>query len=212
MHAFKQHVLSLLSPHTRVLELGAGKCGFARAAEAYGAVVTAVDQHTPMQPCTRFLHLTVEEWMHLQPEQYDLICSFNLIQFLDKSWVLNTLLPHCITQLAPNGRLAIQTFTAPPIPPFEIMSAYTAEDFLQLGLRVEHISTTSETCEGLDGTIRTFHLCNFIGIKPAVPEQLQQSQQSLHVAWRVPEVPAPTYAHKTVLAPPQTNPLQDQSQ
>lgn len=174
MHAFKQHVLSLLSHHIRVLELGAGECGFARAAEAYDAAVTAIDWHTPMQPCTRFMQLNIEEWVHLQPEQYDLICSFNLIQFLDKSWVLSTLLPHCIAQLAPNGRLAIQTFTAPPIPPFEIVSAYTAEDFLQIGLHVEHISAASETCEGLDGTIRTFHLCNFIGVKPAAPEQLQQ--------------------------------------
>ncbi len=212
MTPFKKRVLSLVEPSSRVLDLGAGNCTFARAAEAYGAIVAAVDQRVPAQPSSNFLHLTIEEWALLRPETYDLICSFNLIQFLEKSWVLTTLLPRCIAQLAPNGRLVIQTFTSPPSPAFDIVSAYTVEDFLRLGLRVEHINSYTETSEGLDGTIRTFHLCDFIGLKPEVHEPLRQSRQSLRATWPARVVRVPTYARATVPAHPQTNPLLGQSQ
>lgn len=108
-----------------VLDLGAGKEGkFARNFVNRGAMVIAVDRD-PLEEKGRmdyiFIRSRAEDYVQSleNEERYDLIHIRNLVQFLNKDFVLDLMLPKLASCLKPRGILAIQTFKQSPVPPFE---------------------------------------------------------------------------------------------
>ena len=93
---FTDIFLGCIKPGHKVLDLGAGEGNFSQMFLDRGAIVTAVDKRPPM---FQDVNLTVKK-MRIEDfcasadgEQYDLFFVRNVIQFLDKSWVYETLSP-----------------------------------------------------------------------------------------------------------------------
>lgn len=107
-----------IQPGTRGIDLGAGDGELpARLAESYDMV--AVDKRAPDYHHDRLIwrQMSVEDWA-IEPdgEPFDFILSRNLVQFLDKPFVFETLLPAIKRRVKPDGVIAIKTFSANPEP------------------------------------------------------------------------------------------------
>lgn len=125
---FSSMVWRELCPQDEVVDLGAGNDCSPRSPLAFLAertkCVTAVD----IEPCPEkpprnvdWWHGRIEDW-HEERKFFALptvnaFIARNSLQFLEKKWVLNTLLPDLAAMLEPGGIVAIATFYAQPDPP-----------------------------------------------------------------------------------------------
>jgi len=158
MGVLKSHIVTTLKPGQTVLDLGGGD--FSKILTDRGLIVRSVDIKSG---------LSIEDWFAGDPtETYDAILLLNVLQFLDRTWALDSLLPSLVLNLNEGGKVYIETFTVQPTPPFLHKLSFYGIDDLLIGcdlLRPLHAMVGSHTGPGLDGTIREFHIVDFIGEK-----------------------------------------------
>ena len=122
--------LDYIKPGYKVLDLGAGEGKFAQMFLDRGATVTAVDTKPAafQNPALIVKKMKIEDFCASEEgEQYDLVFARNVIQFLDKSWVYDTLFPWIDEHLVKGGIFAVETFYQDPEPAFarQMLSLYT---------------------------------------------------------------------------------------
>jgi 2-polyprenyl-3-methyl-5-hydroxy-6-metoxy-1,4-benzoquinol methylase len=121
IHNFTNTFLDCIKPGNKVLDIGAGDGKFAQMFLDRGAIVTAADTKPPtfQDPALIVKKMKIEDFCANEDgEQYDLVFARNVIQFLDKSWVCETLFPWLDKHLAKDGIVAIETFYQDPEPAF----------------------------------------------------------------------------------------------
>ncbi len=119
---FTKRFLDYIKPGQHVLDLGAGEWKFAQMFVERGARVTAVDTRPSLLRNAMITRVTmnIEDFCSAtHPDKYDLVFARNVLQFLDKYWVFETLLPWIEEHLAGQGIIGIETFYQDPEPPFD---------------------------------------------------------------------------------------------
>lgn len=130
---FTNTFIDCIKPGCRVLDLGAGEGKFTQMFLERGAIVTAVDTQPPAFQDAKLTvkKMKIEDFCASKGnEHYDLAFARNVIQFLDKSWVYETLFPWIDKHLVKGGIVAIETFYQDPEPPFDhsMTSLYTLKE------------------------------------------------------------------------------------
>lgn len=158
-----------LRPGAEVLDLGAGDGRFSNLFAKHGAVVTAVDYKDKHAKGTEvdFVRMDIKDYIEqVSTRQYDLIFMRNVIQFLDKAWVLQTLLPWTDQHTKSGGDIAIETFHKDPRPPFAhpMRSLYTLDDLVGDAARWEVVYKQQYEHDGSDmsGAVRHFFTTDLI--------------------------------------------------
>jgi len=124
MKSFLETFYSLVHSGDAALDLGAGKGIHALAMTKKGAFVTALEKkigEEHIQSSSIQWHSDdIRDWVKktTDTELYNIILAKNLLQFCAKEWVLSTLLPVLKRILKHGGVIGIETFGAPPEPPF----------------------------------------------------------------------------------------------
>ncbi len=122
-----QTALKHVKSGMKVLDLGCGAGKFAVDAANLGAVVTAIDKTANDSWKDDRVMWTANDAKdfieHMGQKSrvtmtFDLIYCRNVIQFMPKAWVLDTLLPALQAMLNPGGIILIETFFDQPKPPF----------------------------------------------------------------------------------------------
>lgn len=170
---FSEKVLEYIQPGSHVLDLGAGNGWFSRQAADRQAKVTAVDLVAPNKESQEidWQAMSVQEFVERWPkdQEYDLIFSRNLIQFLDATWTEHMFIPALIQHLRSGGIIAIQTFFRDPEPSFErsLSSLYTVTDLRKLldPLTIVDNAEFSDQSKDMKGIPRTFFITNIIAKK-----------------------------------------------
>lgn len=132
---FTKQFLSHIQAGWRVLDVGAGDGYFSRLFVERGAIVTAIEPNLVIDgnESIKVVKTSIENFVKdNQGGDYEAIFLRNVIQFLDKDWVINTFLPWTDERLAPNGVIGIETFFKEPLPPFEhpTVSLFGLEELL----------------------------------------------------------------------------------
>lgn len=158
-----------IQPGSTILDLGSGEGKFARMFAKRGAIVTAVDAKFRPQneESITFQTASVEEFIaKIGTQQYDLVFMRNILQFLDKNWVFETLFPWLENHVKANGIVGIETFYQDPNPPFD----HTMHSFYTTKELTEHLLTWQEMYENefdednfdFAGTLRHFFISDLI--------------------------------------------------
>lgn len=169
MQQFIKEVLKYVNKG-KVLDLGAGAGKQAEKFLEAGASVIAVDIKKPKKQNQKIIwkKSSLEEFISSSDfnDVYDVIFMQNIIQFLDKKWILATLMPVLQRHLSKNGIMAIRTFYKNPAPPFNRppLSFYkiNALLFLFKGWEVLFARQFKYDGPGLDGIKRCFYLSDLI--------------------------------------------------
>lgn len=166
-----------LKPNDEVLDLGAGLGKQAKFFAENGCKVTAVDANSKVEfkDLSIDWHLaTIEDFIsqsEYQNEKWSLIFSQNLLQFLEKDFVLNNLVPWIENHLVLGGLVAIRTFYQNPEPPFPkpLVSLYQLNELMEMfsGWQVILGKQFDQIGPSLDGSTRRFFCIDFIIKKPA---------------------------------------------
>lgn len=168
-------LLANSSSGAMVLDLGAGRGWFAAQLAARGFAVTAVDRdHVPadLSPAVTWIQRDISEWVGegLPSGAYDAALLRHIIQFFDRGYVLGTLLPAVARSIKPGGVIAIETFTAPPEPPFKKNHAshWTLDELRSAlpGWEELHAETVDERGPDMSGNERLFHKTTLVAMKP----------------------------------------------
>lgn len=167
---FIQKLLSYITPNYRILDLGAGNGTHAEKFARIGARVVAVDRKKPttQHPLIEWHSMDIENFLLKlnSTENFNLVLLHNIIQFLNKEWVISTLIPQLEAHLQANGILAIKTFFQEPSPPFErpCTAFYTLNELLPFFLKWEklHAATYAIDTPDMRGKIRHFYLTELI--------------------------------------------------
>ena len=153
----------------RVLDVGAGKGVEASHLASLGFRVDAVDRQDFGVSDTRvnWHAKTIESFMSEQANAsvYDGILLKNIIQMLDKEWVLNTAFPQLISLLRSNGVMAIETFWKEPELRFrKEMRLYTVEELRDAlsGCEILLSEQTTERKNDLEGEPHTFGITRML--------------------------------------------------
>ena len=169
MDTLLDRFVSLLSPASHVLDLGAGKGVEASHLASLGFRVDAVDRQNFDVLDTRVnWHVkAIEAFMSEQENTsvYDGILLQNIIQMLDKEWVLNTALPQLVSLLRPNGVMVIETFWKEPEPRFrKEMRLYTVEELCDAlsGCEILFSEQTTERKNDLEGESHVFGIIRML--------------------------------------------------
>jgi trans-aconitate methyltransferase len=152
------------------LDLGAGKCKDAISFVKRGASVIAVDQKSPeekIQGKIIFIQQAVQEYISglENEERFDLIYARNLLQFLDKAYVLEIMLPKLVRCLNRNGTIAIQTFLRESEPSFNYDHRYYEVSEITKSLPEMSVIKAAEYKiygPGMDDVYRNFNLTDVI--------------------------------------------------
>lgn len=166
---FIQVFLDQLQTRWRILDLGAGQGDFAHKFVERSATVTAVDVLLPKlsNPAITPKRMRVEEYIAAtSSETFDAVFARNILQFLDRSWVFETLFPWIANHLTPHGLLAIETFYRDPEPPFPhpLRSFYTLAELTPHFISWNELLATQSEHQGLDmaGQARKFFTTDMI--------------------------------------------------
>ncbi len=159
-----------------VLDLGAGDGTFAQ----YLAELRKTNMYTGVDilprpndlPANAVWHTeSIEQWCEWSCEVYDLVYVRNVLQFLDRAYTLEHLLPDLLRRVEPGGHIALSTFTAPPVPSVDLgwKSLYSLRDFSGLFTQWKTVLATQEPYFGRtrqDPTMRTWHTVQLIMERP----------------------------------------------
>lgn len=122
MELFKT-LTDLLKPNSLVVDLGAGEGHYAQKLSSLGHRVIAVDKNPqpPKDDITQ-IQSSIEDWISSMSSDLsvDAFLLKNSIQFIDKDVVVQTLIPKLKDITGKGGFIAIETFTKPPTPPFDV--------------------------------------------------------------------------------------------
>ena len=158
----KRMILDKIKPGMRILEGGAGNLSFAQEMAEKGAVVTAVDIRQP-STIPSGVDFKKADIIDFRPDiKYDVIVLLNVLQFCEKTAVLESLLPRLLQALMHGGLLCIETFSAVPEPPLPITvrSVYSTQDFVGEGEVVFESDGTESVTQ--DGVVRMFHYLDYV--------------------------------------------------
>lgn len=130
---FVKTFLSQIRPDWRVLDLGAGDGRFSQMFVDRGAKVTAVDPKFSGEELSGISieRIKIEDFIEQKSNiKYNAIFLRNILQFLDKNWVIEKLVPWLNENLLPEGVVGIETFYQNPIPAFDkpVSSLYAAQE------------------------------------------------------------------------------------
>ncbi len=166
---FTNTFLDYLKPGHHVLDLGAGEGKFAQMFVERGASVTAVDIKLPALPDTSITtkRMRIEEFVGTSGvDHYNLIFTRNILQFLDKSWVFETLWPWMDEHVTEQGIIGIETFYQDPKPPFghPVRSLYTLKELTAYFMTWTELYAREYSHLGLDmnGQTRKFFVSGLI--------------------------------------------------
>lgn len=168
--SFTTVVMRYLESGMRVLDLGAGDGRWSEKFAGVGANVIAVDRQPSEKlfPEIDWIVSDAQDYVdRLQPQDtFDLIFLRNIIQFLNSTKVLESLLPKLAGQLSSHGMIAIQTFYHDPIPPFPrpLASLYHVGNIQGAVKSLQTVWSQEEKTSGLDlaGQPRTFFMTEYI--------------------------------------------------
>jgi len=131
-----------------VLDVGAGDLKLAKKLVNKGALVDAIDIVIPTNPLSEvnFFKASFEEIPSiLINKKYDMVIALNSLQFCDKTFALNVLLPLFMEILKEGGRLYLETFLKKPTGFFpKIKSFYSLKDFEKFGTVVYGVEDYEE--------------------------------------------------------------------
>ena len=111
-----------LRPNSTVVDLGSGPGQYSKKLLDHGHQVIAVDKKIVLDtPGIDFRHQTIQDFITNLPPDFkaDGWLLKNVIQFIDKEYILNTLIPTLKAHTNPNGVIAIETFFKDPEPAFD---------------------------------------------------------------------------------------------
>jgi 2-polyprenyl-3-methyl-5-hydroxy-6-metoxy-1,4-benzoquinol methylase len=136
MKNFTDHVLDAIHPGDSVLDIGGGDGKFAKMFVERGARVTIVDPKATASTLEQSIveTKTIEAFCsEARSEKYDAIFLRHVIQFLDRTWVFETLFSWMREHLTAHGIIAVKTFYQNPEPPFRrpVTSTYTLTELQQ---------------------------------------------------------------------------------
>lgn len=166
---FNEIFLSYLKTGHKVLDLGAGAGDFSQAFADKGASVTAVDPRLREDLGESVIRkkMKVEEFIaQAQKDLYDLVFMRNILQFLDKQWVFDILLPWLQEHVNRDGVIGIETFYQEPEPAFDhpMDSLYSAQELIEHFLAWQEIYLEQYGHIGHDmkGRLRHFFIVDLI--------------------------------------------------
>lgn len=166
---FVDTTLHLVNPGHHVLDLGAGNGTFAQIFVERGARVTVVDISIRKitDPSVTTKKMRVEDFVEIeQTGKFGLIFARNILQFLDKPWVFETLFPWLDDHLSSAGVIAVETFYQDPEPPFDhpMRSLYTLQELTTHFISWEELLARQYEHRSLDmsGHERTFFTTDMI--------------------------------------------------
>lgn len=130
---FTETFLSQIQSGWKVLDFGAGDGHFSRMFAEKNARVFAVDPKFSGKENKNItiLKINLEDFIKQNKEtKYDAVFIRNVLHFLDKNWVMKTLVPWLGENVAPQGVVGIETFYQNPIPSFvkPVSSLYSAPE------------------------------------------------------------------------------------
>src|SRR5690606_42120300 len=106
-----------LRPNSTVVDLGSGPGQYSKKLLDHGHQVIAVDKKIVLDtPGIDFRHQTIQDFITNLPSGFkaDGWLLKNVIQLIDKEYILNTLIPTIKAHTNPNGAIAIETFFKDP--------------------------------------------------------------------------------------------------
>lgn len=164
---------SLVPAGATVVDLGAGDGKFATKLADLGDNVIAVDRKEPAerQPDIEWVVKPIDDWYQNLPADFvaDAYLLKNVLQFLEKRFVFDVLLPGLAIRLSPGGVIGIETFGQPSDPPFKNQSSfYTTKELLVpfSGWEVVMEEGTREDAKDMNGNPRRFFMTRIIVRKP----------------------------------------------
>lgn len=159
-------LLASLAEGAKTLDLGAGRGRFSTQFAAQGFTVTAVDREpapADLPSGVNWIQRDIQDWIGegIPSQAYDAALLRNIVQFFDRAYVLESLLPAVAGSLKPGGVVAIETFTAPPEPPFmkDHASHWSLDELRSVfpGWDEIHAETVDKRGPDLSGNDRLFH-------------------------------------------------------
>lgn len=166
---FAEAFVSIIKPNDHILDIGGGQGDFAQKFIERGAHVTIVDPKTTLVSSDQITvyKMTIEAFCaEPHPEMYTAIFARNVIQFLDRAFVFEILLPWMKEHLDNHGLIAIKTFYQNPEPPFDrpVTSLYELTELSAHFIAWPELLTQQYRHRGLDmsGQARQFYTTDII--------------------------------------------------
>ena len=166
-----EEVLPMIRRKDHVLDVGSGVGRQALVFAQKGAHVVAIDVR-PMQITHKditFQQVSLEDFLKIKTESFNVIFLRNVVQFLPKDYILNIALPQLAEALLPSGIIAVETFFREPIPAFDkpLRSLYRAQELEESLHGHTVLLSRQHEIDGpdLSGKIRHFCITDFIGQK-----------------------------------------------
>ena len=174
MRDFLPTFFSAIKPGMTALDLGAGPGNQTLRMAELGAKVFAVDRS--FDPVTHanvvWRKMQIQDWIAGGGAKvaFDAVLARNVIPFLEKAYVQQTLVPTIANAMPKGGIFAISAFFQDPEPPFprQLLSLWTLEELQALfpGWWNVHAWTGSYEGPDMQGATRRFHTCEVIMKKP----------------------------------------------
>lgn len=147
------------------LDLGCGPGRVSRYAAFRGLNVLAIDRWRMVperirgMERVRYLQKDLHNWSP-EEETWDIMVLLNVIQFLDRDYVLETFLPRLVTRLNPAGLIEIETFSPGAGESFNALSRYIPDEIVKSlkGLSILEQRMFEHDGPDMHGIKRHFHL------------------------------------------------------
>ncbi len=171
-------LLELVQSGQTVLDLGAGEASeLAKRFQEKGAVVTAVERQPVDEPPEgiEWHEMTVEQFIEQgDGRTFDYVVLNNVLQYFDHNAALERIVPRLKALVKEGGRIAVETFTKHPEPPFKRShaSTFTAEELA--AAFADWPDTRVWEWDGptpdMKGNTRHFFLVDVLAKKPTLAE------------------------------------------
>ena len=165
---FTKIFISFIKPGHRVLDLGANQGEYSQIFIDNGAKVTAVDYNLPdlLGKDIIVKKMKVEEFINQDSDKYDMVFMSNILQFLEKQWVVEILVPWLDKHMTTDAVIGMRTFYQEPEPPFDhpMISLYTIGDLTHYFMSWQELYAKQYDHYGPDmkGNTRHFFISDMI--------------------------------------------------